>query len=183
MTSDPKEAWKYEEGRNDLQVEFPDQHKLIPGLAEEDWLGEFLKVVQVGPRHWRILESPVMSEAVTWGDLVEADIEEGRCLVIKRLVGTSEFRTIRTGVPHLFYFSDFGKAFLDRVMELGGMWEIIFWGILILNLPEGHAEELEELFHAACVESSEQSKTNAIPPRILHRLQPGGGSVRREEEN
>ena len=124
----------------------------------------------------------MFSEAVTWGDVVEADIEE-RCLVIKRLAEVSEFRTIRTLVPHLFYFSDFGKAFLDRVMEAGGMWEIIFWGMLILNLPEGQADELEELFHAACNEANGLGKVERTRPSQLYRQRPEGGAGQTEEDN
>ena len=182
MTSDPRHEDRDEEGRNDLELYFPNQHELIPDLAEEDCLSEFLKVVQIGPRRWRILESPVFSEAVTWGDVVEADIEE-RCLVIKRLAEVSEFRTIRTLVPHLFYFSDFGKAFLDRVMEAGGMWEIIFWGMLILNLPEGQADELEELFHAACNEANSLGNVESTLPNQLYRQRPEGGAGQTEENN
>ncbi len=46
----------------------------------------------------------------------------------------------------MFYFSDFGKAFLDRVMDVGGMWDIFCWGNLIYNIPEDLADEFEELF-------------------------------------
>ena len=182
MTNEPDQEWRSEKERQDLEVVFPKQHELIPGLAEEDELSEFLRVVQIGPRRWRILESPVFSEAVTWGNVVEADIDDN-CLVIEKIAEPHQFRTIRTMVSHMFYFSDFGKAFLDRVMELGGMWEIIFWGILILNLPEGHADELGEMFNSACREARENEKTATTLPDQLYKKHPGGGSVRREESN
>jgi hypothetical protein len=182
MTCDHTEEWEAEKSRKDLEVIFPKQHELIPDLEDEDDLSEFLKVVQIGPRRWRILESPVFSEAVTWGNVVEADVD-GRCLVIEKIAEPHQFKTIRTMVSRMFYFSDFGKAFLDKVLELGGMWEIIFWGILILNLPEGRAEELEDLFAAACREAHELGKTEHRLPNHLYKKKPMGGSLRQEEEN
>lgn len=162
---------------------YPDQHEHMPDLDENDELDQQLTAVKVGPRQWRILESPVFSEAVNYGDTVEGDFDEEGYFIIERVVKKSDFRTIRTMVPRKFYFSDFGKAFLERVMDAGGMWEIVFWGILILNFPEGEADELEELFHAACREASSLGKTEQTRPNLLYRQRPGGGTDQTKESN
>ena len=162
---------------------YPDQHEHLPDLDENDELDQQLTAVQVGPRQWRILESPIFSEAVGFGDTVEGDFDDDGYFIIERIVERSEFRTIRTMVPRMFYFSDFGKAFLESVMEAGGMWEIVFWGILILNLPEGQADELEELFHAACKEAKILGNAERTPPNQLYRQRPEGGASQTEENN
>ena len=83
----------------------------------------------------------------------------------------------------MFYFSDFGKAFLDRVMEAGGMWDMFAWGTLVVNLPEDQADELEELFHAACREAESLGRTEKKIPGRLYRERPQGGAAEDEENN
>jgi len=136
---------------------------------------------QAGPNLWRLEQNPMFTEMAAYKDTVEGDFNEYGVFVVQRVVGESGLRTIRTGVPKRFYFSDFGKAFLDRVMKAGGMWEIVFWGILILNLPEGQADELGELFLAACLEAECLSRTEKKGPNLLYGERPEGGANQREE--
>jgi len=171
------------DGTKNVWFLYPDQHEHLQDLDENDELDQELTAVQVGPRQWRILESPIFSEAVGYGDTVEGDFDDDRYFIIERIVEQSEFRTIRTMVPRMFYFSDFGKAFLNRVMETGGMWEIVFWGIIVLNLPEDHADDLEVMFRAALAEANVLSKTETKTPAQLFEENPEGGSPKTEEWN
>ena len=183
MPVDPDEDNHDIETVKTLLMTYPNQHEHNPDLEDDDELDQQLKAVQVGPRQWRILESPVFSEAVGYGDTVEGDFDEDGSFVIERIVEKSKFRTIRTMVPRMFFFSDFGKGFLDRVTESGGMWELVFWGILILNLPEGKADELEELFRVACEEASVFGEGETRRPAELHREHPNGCCVRNDDGN
>jgi len=166
-----------------VDMAFADQHELDPNMDEDDYIDEPVKAVQVGPNLWRLEQNPMFTEMAAYKDTVEGDFNEYGVFVVQRMVGESGLRTIRTGVPKMFYFSDFGKAFLESVMEAGGMWEIVFWGILILNLPEGQADELEELFHAACKEAKILGNAERTPPNQLYRQRPEGGASQTEENN
>ena len=117
-----------------VDVYFPDAHQQIPELDQDDSVGEELAVSRIGLRLCPIQESPLFSGAGAWGDLVEGDIDDGQ-LVTTKVVDNTQFTTIRTMIPRMFYFFDFGKAFLDRVLDPSGMWENISRGIPILNLP------------------------------------------------
>ena len=166
-----------------VDMAFADQHELDPNMDEDDYIDEPVKAVQDGPNRWRLEQNPMFTEMAAYKDTVEGDFNEDRVFVVRRVVEKSGLRTIRTGVPRMFYFSDFGKAFLARVMEAGGMWDMLFWGILVINLPEDQADELEELFHAACNEANSLGNVERTPPNQLYRQRPEGGAGQTEENN
>lgn len=162
----------------EISMAFADQHELDPSLEEGDFLEEPVKAVQVGPNRWRLEQNPTFTEMAAYQDTVEGDFNEYDVLIVKRVVEKSGLRTIRTGVPRMFYFSDLGKAFLDRVMEAGGMWEITFWGILVVNLPEDQADELGELLNKACEEAAALGETETRLPSQLYKENPEGGTTK-----
>ena len=150
MTTEPDDQYQVSERVQTLTMTYPDQHAHNPDLLEEDWLEEPLKAVQVGPRQWRLEQNPIFSEAISYRDIVEGDIDDKGSLVINRIVERSPFRTVRTMAPRMLYESDQGKAFLDRIMELGGMWDSFALGIFVFSYPEQAHDEMEELFRAVC---------------------------------
>ena len=166
-----------------VDMAFADQHELDPKMDEDDYIDEPVKAVQVGPNRWRLEQNPMWTEMAAYKDTVEGEVDEYGVFVVRRVVERSGLRTIRTGVPRMFYFSDFGKAYLDRVMKAGGMWDMLFWGILVINLPEGQADELEELFRAACLEADNLGKTENKTPNRLFGEHPQGGASQTEEKN
>lgn len=58
-----------------LDVHFPNAHRQIPELGQDDSVGQELAVSQIGPRGWRIGQNPISSEAVAYGEIVEGDID------------------------------------------------------------------------------------------------------------
>jgi len=83
----------------------------------------------------------------------------------------------------MFYFSDAGKAFLDSIMEVGGMWDILFWGIFVYNVPEEMAEDFEEGFRIASREARQLEHDERRLPGDLYRQHPEGGRVPRKNES
>ena len=152
-----------------------------PEVADDE--EEDVYAVQVGPNRYRLAGNPMWTEMATYHDVVEGEVEEDGVFFAKRVVEKSGLRTIRTGLPRMFYFSDFGKAFLDSVIEAGGMWDILFWGIFVYNVPEERVEEFEEAFRVACREASLLGENEKRLPGEIYRETPAGGSVRSEEEN
>ena len=166
-----------------VQMGFADFHELDESAKEGDYLEDDVHAVQVGPNRYRLAENPMWTEMAAFHDVVEGEVDEYGVFFAQRVVERSGLKTIRTGVPPMFYFSDFGKAFLEKVIETGGMWEILFWGILVLNLPEDEADELEELFHVAFKEASALGRTEKKLPGELVKEHPHGGATTQEEEN
>ena len=166
-----------------IDMAFADQHELDPSLDEGDYIDEPVKAVQVGLNRWRLEQNPIWTEMAAYKDVVEGAFDQHGVFLVQRVAEQSTLRTIRIGVPRMFYFSDFGKAFLNRVMELGGMWDLVFWGILILCLPEDHADELKHMFQTALSEAAELEKQEMRLPSRLYKERPEGGSVDSEEEN
>jgi hypothetical protein len=88
----------------------------------------------------------MFSEAVAYRDIVEGDVDEHGNLVIERVIQRSPFKTVRTIAPRMLYFSDFGKALLDRIMELGGMWDSFAFGMFVFSYPEEAHDEIERMY-------------------------------------
>ena len=174
-------------GRGDkvvrVDVHFPDAHQQIPELDQDDSVGEALAVSQIGPRRWRIEQNPIFSGAVAYGDIVQGDFDERGTLVVQRVAERSPLRKVHTLVPRMFYFSPAGKAFSDRLVELGGMWDMFAWGILVFSYPEDAHDEVSELFKKACDEAQAPGRTEKRSPVQLIREQSGGGRARRGKVN
>ena len=183
MTSETKNSQKDSEEVKSVDMTFADQHDLDPNMDEDDYIDEQVNAVEVGPNRWRLEQNPMWTEMAVYKDTVEGELNEDGVFVVRKVVEKSGLRTIRTGVPRMFYFSDFGKAFLDRVMDAGGMWDLLFWGILVLNLPEDDADELEEMFKAAVSEARHLNQTETRPPSQLYKENPEGGTTKTEERN
>ena len=162
---------------------FADYHELDESAEEGDYMEEDVLAVKVGSNRYRLAENPMWNEMAAFHDVVEGKIADDRVFYVERVIEESGLKTIRTGVPPYFYFSDFGKGFLDKVVEAGGMWDILFWGILVFNIPEERAEEFEELFAVACREARMVGQSARATPNQLARRQPSGGSIHEENEN
>ncbi len=164
------------------EMAFADQED-APDFEEGDYLEEPVRCVQMGPNRYRLDQNPKFTEMASYGDIVEGEEDEYGTFVVRRVIEKSGLKTIRTGVSRMFYFSDFGKAFLDRVMEVGGMWDIFCWGNLVYNIPEDMVEEFEGLYSAACREARLLEDGEKRLPGDLYEQQPSGGSVRKGDEN
>ena len=118
----------FDENGNEIvtvKMGFSDYHEMVENSDEGEYLEDDVHAVKVGSNRYRLAENPMWTEMATFNDVVEGKVDECGVFYVERVVEESGLKTIRTGVPHMFYFSDFGKAFLDSVMEAGGMWDII----------------------------------------------------------
>ncbi len=120
-----------------------------PGSRRERLAGRTSEGSPSRPRQWRLEQNPIFSEAVSYRGIVEGEFDDGGNFVIERVVERSPIRTVRTMVPRMLYQSDNGKAFLDRIMELGGMWYSFALGIFVFSYPEDARDGEQELFNAA----------------------------------
>src|SRR5713226_6631072 len=93
--------------------------------ASEEEIG----VVKVGPRQYRLKETPISADpALYLGDVIEVSEEEDR-LVFERRVSKSSLNTSDFLVPREFSTLPAYKEFLARIEALGGAWEQVYGGI------------------------------------------------------
>jgi hypothetical protein len=106
------------------EVEFPqDQTTLM------------MDVVKVGDRLYRLQKFPVGVESVNFADIVEADMVGDRLLRVQRVVEKSRWLVYDFILSEQASSSSGVEAVLERVTQLGGHWEKVFGGVLIICLP------------------------------------------------
>ncbi len=111
-------------GDNETSVEFPDEQTTVT-----------LELAQVGPRLFRIGSVPIMVEAASFGDVIEVEAgADGRFRFV-RVAEAGGWRTYDFMLPAELIGSERITTIQDRVLSLGGHWERVFGGILLLCLP------------------------------------------------
>lgn len=94
-----------------------------------------LRIVELGSGRYRLAENPIFEAPTTlfWGDEFVATRHENKVLEIKFIVVPQQFK-------HVSSFSSYGitsgSPMSNKIHELGGGWETVMGGILIISLPE-----------------------------------------------
>src|SRR5215510_8072694 len=82
-------------------------------------------------------ETLVLVDCVSYKDIMEADLQPDGSLIFRRVVKKSEMQTDTFVLPKEVIDSEGFRAFLDRVIEAEGHWEILFGGWVLIHLPSG----------------------------------------------
>ena len=122
---------------------------LFPNAEEPEGCEETIPVANEGPRQWRLLATPIMSEMATYGDVVEGEVNSDGILVVERVVKKSGLIRTCYAPGARFIESEAGRDFLRQVIDSGGRWERLFGGVLILNLPRGKTRDFQKRFELA----------------------------------
>jgi hypothetical protein len=114
----------------DLQAAQPRTAKISFTLnGEED-----LFVLPLGGNMYRLEESPMLAEA-RYHDIIEAETLCDGTLRFVRIATPSTLKTMSCTLPDAEFESPALSAVLDRVMAVGGNWERVFGGVLLLHVP------------------------------------------------
>lgn len=111
-------------GDNEISVEFPEEQTTVT-----------LELAQVGSRLFRIGSVPIMVEAASFGDVIEVEPSADGGLRFVRVAEAGGWRTYDFMLPAELIESERITTIQDRVLSLGGHWERVFGGILLLCLP------------------------------------------------
>lgn len=111
-------------GDNETSVEFPEEQITVT-----------LELAQVGPQLFRISSVPIMVEAVSFGDVIEAETSADGGLRFVRVAEAGGWRTYDFMLTAELIGSERITTIQERVLSLGGHWERVFGGILLLCLP------------------------------------------------
>jgi hypothetical protein len=109
---------------NETLVEFPDEQVTVT-----------LELAQVGPRLFRIGSVPIMVEAASFGDIIEAKPSADGGLRFVRVAEAGGWRTYDFMLSAELTESERVTTIQERVLSLGGHWERVFGGVLLLCLP------------------------------------------------
>ncbi len=100
---------------------------------------EGLLVTPLGPNLYRLEESSVFGEA-SYHDVVEAEPQTDGTLRFMRVLTPSGLKTVTWVLAETLLESPALSALLERVIAVGGNWERIFGGTLIVHLPPSEQE-------------------------------------------
>jgi hypothetical protein len=103
-------------------------------VVEDDGWSEPLLAEPLGDGLFRMLESPFLSDACAFGDVVRAQPTEG-VWVVQTVVHRAEFRSSSFGLTRAEAGSQGLVDFLEEVQAEGGQWSIFAGGMLRLDLP------------------------------------------------
>jgi len=105
-------------------VEFPEEQITVT-----------LELTQVGPRLFRIGSVPMMVEAASFGDIIEAESCADDHLRFIRVAEAGRWRTYDFLLHPELIGSERITKIENHVLSLGGHWERVFGGVLFLCLP------------------------------------------------
>jgi hypothetical protein len=102
---------------------------------------ETLLVTPTGPNLYRMEESSALGE-VSYHDIIETEPHGDGGVRFLRVVTPSELKTTSWMIPQIVAESPSLSTLLDRVMAVGGNWERIFGGCLIVHLTPAEHDAL-----------------------------------------
>ena len=109
---------------DNTQVEFPDEEVTVD-----------LAVTRVGKGLYRLDNVPFFVEAAGFGDVIEADRLVNGVLRFRRVVEKSKWKIYDYIMSQEGIASPAVKRVMERVTEVGGHWENVFGGCLVICLP------------------------------------------------
>ena len=128
---------KPDEKPSELQITFQDEYTST----------EFLLVTPVGQNLYRAEESSVLGD-VSYHDVIETEPQGDGTVRFLRVVAPSELKTASWMISQACAESPRLSTLLDRVMAVGGNWERIFGGCLIVHLPPAEYDVLIPEFNS-----------------------------------
>ena len=102
-----------------------------------------LLVTRLGEDRYRIVGLQIfivssfcdLEEPIEYGDTIEAERDSEGKLIVRRVSEKGSFRTFDYLMPEGWYERSSMQRLLQRVEHLGGVWECIAKGILIICVP------------------------------------------------
>lgn len=116
-----------------VQVLFRDENAFLTG--------EELLVTPMAPNVYRMEESSIMG-GINYHDIVETEPQPDGSVVFLHVLIPSELKTASWVLSPAQFESPALSALLDEVGTVGGNWERIFGGVLLLHLPAAEHDHI-----------------------------------------
>lgn len=118
-----------------MEIVFDGEDPLIVFPAESITVS--LPITWLGGSLYRLDRVPLGVKAAAYLDVIEAEPGPDERLRFVRVVEPSGWRTHELVVPQHMIEGEWADTLLQEVEALGGHWEIVFGGLLIVCLPPG----------------------------------------------
>ena len=99
---------------------------------------ESTRVTVLDPGMYRLEETPAFSELVSFGDVIEAEKDKDGRLLFRNIILKAELKNYRWLLSRKVVESPEFKVFCENVLLLGGMWESLMGGYVIVHIPRNH---------------------------------------------
>jgi hypothetical protein len=107
-------------------VEFPDEHLTLT-----------IPFTQLGDRLYRLDGVPIVTEAASFGDVIEAEQRNDEGIRFVRVAESGGWKTFDFVLSAHKIESEWGQLLLREFEARGGHWERVLGGLLFLCLPPG----------------------------------------------
>lgn len=116
-------------------------------IKKIDVNGESIYAEKVGDTIYRCEESAISNKEPVYGDEIEV-IGNGDVLKFVRVVKASALHTRRYIWSKEIVETDKCKQMLDKIITMGGFWEVAMGGLVFLHVPVGKESILDELINS-----------------------------------
>ena len=109
----------------ELSIEFPDE-----GVTTSC-------AVSAVDDHYRLDAVPMLVEAASYGDVIEATVVSPTTLRFVRVVRPGGWHVLSYVLPRDWREAPAAVGVLDEAARQGGHWEVAFGGVVVICLPPG----------------------------------------------
>jgi Domain of unknown function (DUF4265) len=131
------------------------------------WLGsESMSLTPLGSKQFRVECSPAMLARPAALDVIEADTLANGSLKFRRVVKRSGLKQHRYSLPKDAPGSQAFTQFVEWLGAQGGIWQIVFGGWLILDVPpELSVDEIKEKLRPVCSATANDLRSTKEYPK------------------
>lgn len=116
-----------------IEIDFGDGETSIEFKEEGVTTSACIKAV--GARQYQLMTIPLLIESAQYLDVIEADRKADGSLKFCRVVKASNYQVYDYILPDSYFTELKLVAILKRVTAVGGYWERVFGGCLLICLP------------------------------------------------
>jgi hypothetical protein len=114
-------------------------------IRDQDGAYETVAAEQVSDDTYKLLETPALSCRINYGTTIQVQPDEKGELEMVKIVRASDYKTRRFILPSLSR-AEIVEKLGNPISQAGGLWEVVFGGVIFIHMPRGSQFDLEALF-------------------------------------
>jgi hypothetical protein len=115
-------------------------------ITDTDGSKESIAAEKISESTYKLLENPIFSCKINYGTIVKAVLDEEGNLIVTKVIRASDFKTRKFILPDNPSSNEFSKKIGNRIIDVGGTWEIAFGGVAFLHIPRNLEFDFKSLF-------------------------------------
>lgn len=114
-------------------------------IRDQDGAYETVAAEQESSDTYKLLETPALSCRINYGTTIKVQADEKGELEMVKVVRASDYITRRFMLPSLSK-TELMEKLGNPILEAGGLWEIVFGGIIFIHMPRTCQFDLKAFF-------------------------------------